>query len=997
MDFKKLNNIGGWLVFLIALTTYSLTVEETASFWDCGEFIACAFKLEVPHPAGAPFFLLIGRIASMFAGGDVTKVALMVNMVSVLASAFTILFLFWTITLVARKIVGKAAEDFNSADTIGILGAAAVGSLVYTFSDSFWFSAVEAEVYGMSSFFTAIVVWAAFRFELIEDTALQNRWLVFIAYLVGLSIGVHLLNLVTIPALSLLYYFKKNKKATFGGGFIAFMVGMVILGVIMVGLITGLPTISFTFEKLFVNTLGLPFGSGMVFFILVLFGALVYGIYYTQTKNKEVLNTILLSFAFVLIGYSTYTIAFIRSNYNPPINENNPSNVLNFTYYLKREQYGSRPLLYGPIFDTQIVDIKKGEANYKVGKDKYEIYDYSSEYVHDPAGQMLLPRIWSQDPSHVALYRSKLNLAENQKVSLFGDNLSFMMSHQFGHMFWRYFIWNFWGRSSDIEGARATNIFESKKDLPKLYAANKGRTNYFGLPIILGIMGALYMFFKREKDAIVMFLLFFLTGLALVVYLNSPPVEPRERDYIYVGAFYFFAIWVGIGVLALADWAFKFLKSNSQKAIASSVLGLAVPIIMAKQAWPGHDRSNRVHQVDFAKNLLNSCDKNAILFTGGDNDTFPLWYAQEVEGFRTDVRVCNLSLLGTEWYIDQMKRKTYQSDALPISLNIDNYNKGINDQIPFIKSTVPSVQAGISLKEYISLIKNNDPAIQTTFNQGDKLNILPSANLYYDFNAEQVAQMSFIPQKYKALVNGRMEWSIGEKDILKNDLLVLDMIAQNEWKRPIYFAGTLSPASFLNLKEYCQLEGYAYRLMPFKVEGAQDGFVNTDIMKDRLLNKMSFKNLDNPNVYYDSEFFLRVPIITARYAFLRLVDQLVREDKKEEAEQMLDKAIKVMPDNTIPYDQLSANFPAFYYGIGKNEKAKAISEVIVNRSDEELTYFIEKNKSKDDKQWGSSNIESIIQSDMRNIQMLFSAAEQYDKPLAEKYKKIYEKHAAKLQ
>jgi Protein of unknown function (DUF2723) len=994
MNFKKLNNIGGWVTFFIALITYTLTVEPTASFWDCGEFIACAFKLQVPHPAGAPFFLLIGRIASLFAGSDVSKVALMINMVSVLASAFTILFMFWTITLLGRKIVGKDAQTIGKADTISVLGAALVGSLVYAFSDSFWFSAVEAEVYGMSSFFTAIVVWAAFRLEIIEDASKQNKWLLFIAYLVGLSIGVHLLNLVTIPALALLYYFKKTKNATFKGGFMAFMAGMVVLGAIMVGLITGLPTLGFTFDRIFVNTFGLPFASGMIFFILLIIGSLIYGIYYTQKQKKTVLNTILLAFAFILIGYSTYTVALIRSNYNPPINENNPSNVMNFTYYLKREQYGSRPLLYGPIYTAQLAAINKGEPSYKVGDKKYEIYDYNPEYVWDNAGKMLLPRVWSQDPGHIALYKSKLGLGDG-RPGLF-DNLSFMFSHQFGHMYWRYFTWNFWGRAADIEGAKATNIFESKKDLPPSFANNKGRTNYFGLPIILGIIGLLYLYMKREKDAIVMFLLFFLTGLALVIYLNSPPVEPRERDYIYVGSFYFFAIWVGLGVMGISEYFLKFIKNKSTNAIASTVLGLVVPFIMVKQAWAGHDRSGRYHQVDFAKNLLNSCEKNAILFTGGDNDTFPLWYAQEVEGFRTDVRVCNLSLLGTEWYIDQMKRKTYDSEALPISLNLDNYNKGINDQIPYVKNPNAQVQAGINLKEYLNLVKNNDPAIQMQISSGEMINILPSPNFYLDFDAAQIAKMAFVPEPNKSLVAGRMDWNFGERDILKNDLVVLDIIAQNNWKRPIYFAGTLSPSSYLNLKEYCQLEGYAYRLMPFKVEGAKDGFVNSEIMTKRLTQQMFWRNLDNSNVYYDSETYLRVPIITARFSFIRLVDQLVREGKKAEAEKILDLSLKIMPDKTIPYDQLTANFPIFYYEIGKPEKAKAVSEIIVNRANEDLNYFIEKNKTRGDRQWGDNNIEALIQGNMRNIQMLYSAAEQYDKPLAEKYKKIYETQLAKL-
>ncbi len=991
MNFQKLNNLGGWLVCLISLVCYTLTVEPTASFWDCGEFIACAFKLQVPHPAGAPFFLLIGRMASLFAGGDVTKVALMVNMVSVLASAFTILFMFWTISLLGRKIIGKKAGELSSSETILILGASMVGSLIYAFSDSFWFSAVEAEVYGMSSFFTAIVVWAAFRWEIIEDEAAANKWLLFIAYLVGLSIGVHLLNLVTIPALGLLYYYKKTKKVTVAGGIGAFLVGMFILAVVNVGVITGIPSLSFFFEKLFVNSFGLPFSSGMIFFVIVLIGALVYGIIYTSKKGKTMANTVLLASAFVLIGYSTYTIALIRSNYNPPINENNPSNVLNFVYYLKREQYGSRPLLYGPIYTANLVGIKRGEPNYKMGKDKYEIYDYSPEYEWDSKGKMLLPRVWSQDESHIAIYENMLNLAKGQRPGL-ADNLSFMFNHQFGHMYWRYFLWNFWGRASDIEGTKATNIFEGKSSLPPSLKENRGRTNFFALPLILGVLGMLYLYFRRERDFLVTLLLFFFTGIALVVYLNSPPVEPRERDYIYVGSFYFFAIWAGLGVMAIAEYALKFLKDKKTNAIAAGALGLIVPVIMVGQTWKGHDRSGRYHQIDFARNLLNSCDKNAILFTGGDNDTFPLWYVQEVEGFRTDVRVCNLSLLGTDWYIDQMKRKTYESEALPISLNTENYYKGINDQIPFVKNPNPLVQAGISLPQFLNLVKTNDPAIQVPISTGETINTLPSANLYFDFDASKVAAMGFVPEQFRPAVTGRVEWNYGETQILKNDLIVLDIIAHNDWKRPVYFAGTLPPSSYLNLKEYMQVEGYAYRLMPYKVEGARDGFVNSDVMYNNMMTKMSWKNLDNPKVYYDSETFLKVPIITARFAFIRLADQLIREGKKEEAKKALDHSLKVMPDASIPYDQLSANYPVFYYEVGDKKKAREIADVMIKRADADLSYFEKKSEASNDRQWGNSNIRSMIQYNYRIIQQIYSTAEQFDKEAAAEYRKILEKY-----
>ncbi len=997
MNFNMLNKALGWGVFLVALITYTLTVEPTASFWDCGEFIACAFKLQVPHPAGAPFFLLIGRMASLFAGGDVTKVALMVNMVSVIASAFTILFMFWTISLLGRKLFNKKGEELNSSEVIQVMGASLVGSLIYTFSDSFWFSAVEAEVYGMSSFFTAIVVWAAFRWELIEDEAASNRWLIFIAYLVGLSIGVHLLNLVAVPALALVYYYKKSKKITWKGGILAFLGGMVALGVVNTGVITGIPSLGFTFEKLFVNVIGMPFGSGLIFFVLVLVGALVFGIRWAAKNNRVMLNTSFLAFAFILIGYSTYTIALIRSTYNPPINENNPSNVLNYVYYLKREQYGSRPLMYGPIYTAKLTDIQKGEPLYKMGENSYEVYDYSPTYEWDNKGKMLLPRVWSSDPNHVRLYQNALNIPAGQRPTLI-DNLNFMVNYQMGTMYWRYFLWNFWGRASDMEKSGATDIFELKADLPSSLANNKGRTNYLALPIILGILGLLVQYFRRERDFIVQLLLFLFTGLALVVYLNSPPVEPRERDYIYVGSFYFFAIWAGLGVIGLVDFVLKFLKSAPvMKASVATVLCLGVPVLMATQAWDGHDRSNRYHQVDFAKNLLNSVAPNGILFTGGDNDTFPLWYAQEVEGFRTDVRVCNLSLLGTEWYIEQMKRKTYESDPLPISFAMDQYNKGINDQIPFYEKNIESIKSGIDLKEFLALVKSNSPAIQIPISTGETINTLPSSNLYLTYNPEKVKSLGFIPQDMEGMLSGVMSWNIGERDLLKNDLMVLEIIAQNNWERPIYFSSTLSQSSYLNLKGHMQLEGYAYRLMPFAVtQQDADGFVNADLMYDNMMTKTFWRELNNPDVFYDSETYLKVPVVTARYSFLRLAEQLANESDSTRAVAALDKAMEVLPDEAIPYDQLSSNFVLFYYNLGENAKAQQIADVMIKRADEMLTYFIPK-LSTGSRQWGDANVQEMVQSNLNSLRILGNVHNQYVKGQENKAQTLYEAYAARLQ
>lgn len=981
--FNRINNLTGWIVFAIAFLTYALTVERTASFWDCGEFIACAFKLQVPHPPGAPFFLLIGRIFSLFALGDLLQVAYWVNMVSVLSSAFTILFLFWTITLLVRKVIAKTDEELTTADTILIMGAAAVGSLAYTWSDSFWFSAVEAEVYGLSSFFTAIVIWAVFKWERIQDPATENRWLILIAYLVGLSIGVHLLNLVTIPALALVYYFKKYPKTSVFGGLMAFAGGLVVLGIINSGIIPGLPSIAGKFEIFFVNTLGMPYKSGVIFFIILFIGALIWGIRYSQKKGNVLLNTSLLSLAFVLIGYASYLMVLVRAEYNPPINENNPNDVLSFVSYLKREQYGSRPLLYGPSFVSRPVSQKRGAPMYRKQDGKYVIYDYRPEYEYEPGANMLLPRMYSTQPGHAQLYMQMTGVAEGQKPTM-GQNLSFMFSYQIGHMYWRYFLWNFVGRESDEEGAGNMVPWDVSKNYPEPIAKNKAHDNYFMLPFLLGLFGIVICYFRQKRDLLVLGLLFILTGVALVIYLNSPPTEPRERDYIYVGSFYIFCIWIGYGVIALADAIGKFVKSGTARAGAATAAGLIVPVIMGAKGWDNHNRDNRYHSVDFAKNLLNSCAPNAILFTGGDNDTFPLWYVQEVEGFRTDVRVCNLSLLGTDWYIDQMKRRTYKSEALPISLEKNNYAFGKNDIVPFYE--IPSVKSGINLKEYMGLVKQENKAIQVPLTSGDMTSILPSSVLFLPVDAEAVKKMGIIKSDLVPFVSDSISWTIGKGDLYKSDLIMLDIIASNDWKRPIYFSSTLGGSSYLNLKEYMQLEGYAYRLLPVKVPGASDGYVNADVMYNNMMTKMFWRELDNPNTYYDNTY-LGSPVATARIAFLRLTGQLIADGRKEEAKKAIERSLATMPDKSIPYDQFSANFIGPLFDLGETKKALEIAETMATRSDEVLTWA----KDNSTTRRRDTNVYLYI---MQVIVQECRDAKQ--EAAAKKYEAIFQKHLAAL-
>ena len=933
IPYNRLNTILGWLAFATALVTYTLTVERTASFWDCGEFIAASFKLQVPHPPGAPFFLLLGRIFSMLSLGDLTRVAYWINMTSVLASAFTILFLFWTITLLAQKLIGKPVSEYTSADSMLVIGTGAVGALVYTFSDTFWFSAVEAEVYGMSSFFTAIVVWAAFKWERIEDEAAANRWLIFMAYLTGLSIGVHLLNLVVVPVLALIYYAKKYPVPTFRGGVMALGIGLVVLGCINAA-IPGLPALAFVVERLFVNTIGLPFNSGVIVFSLALMGAIGYGIIWSIRRQRVVLNTALLALAFLLIGYTSYLQVLVRANFNPPLNENDPSEVLSFRAYQNREQYGSRSVLYGPVFTARPIDQKRGAPMWKREKGKYVIFDYQPEYIYAPGDEMLFPRLYSSQQNHPELYRQMLGLAEGQKPTM-GDNLKFLFTYQLSHMWWRYLMWNFAGRESDEDDAGYLLPWSSDQLAPDLLKANKAHDNFYMLPFVLGLLGSLYQYKRRRQDWLIVSLLFLITGIGLQVFLNSPPAEPRERDYIYVGSFYFFAIWLGLGVAAIADGLRTVLKSARLRNELVLGMCLLAPVMMCVKSWDNHNRDHRFHSVDFAKNMLNSCAPNAILFTEADNDTFPLWYVQEVENFRRDVRVCNLSLLGTEWYIQQMKRKIYESDAVPMSLEFDQFNKGKNDIIPFYE--IPGVKSGIDLKQYVNLVKTNSPAIQLPLTSGDMTNVLPSSILYLPIDKKAVNRARFVSPELKPLLKDTLQWTLGKKDLYKPDLIMLDVIATNNWQRPIYFSSTLTTAHYLGLKNYMQLEGYTYRLMPVAVPGATDGYVNAKIMYENMMHKTSWRELDNPDVYYD-QTYKGPPVVSARLAFFRLTDQLLREGQTDKARDVLNFSLKVMPDKSLPYDQISSNYVRFLFALNEPAKALAIADTMATRADQNLTY-----------------------------------------------------------
>ncbi|MCK6616499.1 MAG: DUF2723 domain-containing protein [Cyclobacteriaceae bacterium] len=979
MNFQKINNLTGWTVFLIALTAYWLTMEETASYWDCGEFIAVSYKLEVPHPPGAPLFLLIGRMFSFLALGDVTRVAYWINFSSVLAGAFASLFTFWSITIFGRKLLNISKPEELTADkTILLMGAGLVGALAMTFADSIWFSAVEAEVYSMSMFFTAFVVWAMLKWDAIEDEAKANRWIILISYAMGLSIGVHLLNLVTLPALALIFYFKKYTPSRWG-----IMTTLLVSGLLIIFIndiiIPGLPSLAGGFEVFFVNTLGLPFGSGVIVFSLIIIGSLVYGIVYSQQKVKPVLNTFLLSTTFILIGYVSYAVIVIRSNYNTPIDENDPSDVMSFVSYLKREQYGSRPLLYGQYYTAQIIDIKEGAPVYKKGKDKYEIIDRKREYVYDPAHMTILPRMYSTTDNHASIYRSKLGLKEGQKPT-FSDNLRFMFSHQISWMYIRYFMWNFAGRDGDEIGADWLGPNSWFEEVPYMVSYNKARNNFFMIPFILGFFGLYYQVVKDPKNAGVIGLLFILTGVALVVYLNSPPSEPRERDYIYSGSYYAFAFWIGLAVIGLASGLGKFIKNAKASAILATLIAFSAPALMATQGWDDHNRSNRYFSVDSANNYLESCAPNGILFTGGDNDTFPLWYAQEVEGIRTDMRVVVLSYYNTDWYIEQSMRKHYESDAFPYTLTADHYRQGgPNEGLMYQETGIKS----IDLAQYIDLIKKNSKTLLHPYYPNT--NMIPSKELVLKVDTAHVKKLGIIPKGMEHMLVTELRLRVRRNSLLKQDLALLDLMLTNNWERPLYVNNTSLEQFNVDLRPFVVSEGNAFRILPIQNPDPRTRLVNTEVAYDNIMNKFRFRGLDDPNVFYSVDY--RNFVQNHRSTFNDVAEALLNEKDTVRAREVLLRNLEVMPDKGVPYDFTNALMLEMLFEVGEKEKAIEISEVIGSRVDEMAAYMIRKGLFDRDLY---NNI--AVLGEIQRVLYKYGETE-----LAEKYEQAYEKYASQVQ
>ncbi|MES2418234.1 MAG: DUF2723 domain-containing protein [Bacteroidota bacterium] len=897
--FEQINTRFGFGIFAFATAVYWLCMEPTVSFWDCGEFIAAAFKLEVGHQPGAPLFLMIGKLFSLLAGGNTAKVAYWVNFVSVISSAATIMFLFWSINAIALKIIKKSAAALSPAQVWSIMAAGTIGALAYTFSDTFWFSAVEAEVYAISTLCTAIVFWAILKWE----SEMNDKWLLFIAFTIGLSIGMHLLSLLAIPAVTLIYYFNKTAKATLWGTLKAFLIGCFLLGLIQFGVIQYFVLFAAKADLLFVNTFGLGFGSGALAFIALVIVGLAYAIRYSIKKRRYNLNLGLLSLVFVLFGFSSYFMIAIRANAKTNINLSNPDTPISLFGYLSRTQYEEKPLLYGQFFDSKVQDIKETSLSYRKGEKKYEVTGKTYKREYDK--NTFFPRTYSDKPAHVAFYKSWMDLADNQTPT-FWQNLSFFNSYQLGFMYWRYFSWNFIGRQNDEQGQGSITQgnwlsgikpidalhLGNQSKLPPSIAANQANNLFYGLPLLLGILGLVYLWQKNKKDALVIGTLFFCTGIAIILYINQDPLQVRERDYAYVGSFYAFAMVIGIGFLAVKDLVAKWMAQKLSFAIAAS-LCLIIPVIMATQGWDDHNRSGKTTALDMAKNYLNSCEPNAILFTNADNDTYPLWYAQEVEGIRTDVRVVNLQFLSSEPYIDQLKKQQLKSAALPISLSTKQYKEGTHDYLPYYDY---GIKDSVELSDLLAILVSENQDDKIKMNDGSYENFMPTQKLKLSVDPNQIIATNTLPATDRAKIAPQLEWNFNKQYVLKSDLAMFDILVHNNWKRPVYFAASVSEDTYLGLDKYLYLEGFAYRLLPLKpnqdANFSKEEQTHSALAYRHYVHQFELDGFKNAK-YLDPES-RRVMQGTLTFANT-LAANLIKENKAEMAQEVMKKTLAKIP------------------------------------------------------------------------------------------------------
>ena len=995
--FKLWNRIVGWAVFAIAATTYLLTIEPSSSLWDCGEFVATSYKLEVGHPPGAPLFMLLARIATMLAPSP-HYVPHMVNGMNALASALCILFLFWTITHIARRLITRGNKPLTTGNAIAVLGAGAIGALAYTFTDTFWFSAVEGEVYALSSMFTALVVWLMLRWEEEADEPHSARWIILIAYLMGLSIGVHILNLLTIPALVFIYYFRKYQKVTFKGLLLVTLLACAILLVLNGIIIPYTVHLGALVDVFFVNSLSLPVNTGIIFFAFALFTLLGLGIFLTHRKGKRILNLVMVCVTMVMLGFSSYASVTIRASVNPPMNSNNPDTPTALLSMLNRDQYGNRPLIYGPSYAAPVVDYTEKEFyHYNPKEGKYEKRKRVDDYVFPSEFMHLFPRMWNymkseEEYKQWAAYRSKTDFIRDEEGQIlygengkplrgevvdygkktpyfdgesthyiteptFAENLNYFFSYQLRYMYWRYFLWNFVGRQDDIQPDNSTitngnwisgikfidqAYLGPQENLPGEMENNKARNAYFFLPFLLGLLGLIYQFARDTRNFTVVMWLFFMMGIALVLYFNSSPGEVRERDYVYAGSFYAFSMWIGLGVLAIYDILTKILRNNHKvAAIVAIVIALSVPGILCAENWDDHDRSHRTMARDIGYNYLSSIVEkegvSPIIVNYGDNDTFPLWFNQEVDGVRTDVRIMNSSYLDGEWYVDEMKCKANDADGIPFSLPSHKYTF-VNDWIPVYNTLDFAVDA----KQVMEFVRSDKKETKIDLGYGGPSDYIPTKRIALPVDKEAAIASGIVAEKDRDLIVDNVYINISANSLSRSELMLLDMLTHFDWKRPIYFTQVYVLQKF-GLLDYLQFDGYAYRFVPIVTpykDSWNIGRIDADYAYDKLMNTMRYGNLADKRVYVDYFTQYNLSVSRAREAFARVANEYIKQDNTERAEELLDRGLEVLPIDQIRFTEANTYpFIEGYYNIGRFDKGDKLMMAYCNNLIEYFDYY----------------------------------------------------------
>jgi hypothetical protein len=960
-SYRRWNNITGWFTFLLSAIVYSLTVEPTVSFWDCGEFILSAFRLQVGHPPGAPLFLMIGRIATLFAGGDASKAALMVNLLSALCSAFAIMFLFWTITHLVRRVFTKNTPlEFKHIPAI--IGSGLIGSLAYTFSDTFWFSAVEGELYALSSLILGLVFWAMLKWEEEADKPTSGRWIILIAYIMGLGLGIHRLNLLVIPVLFFVFYFRKN-EVTLKGFIKTLILALLVLWLMVFILMPGVPKVAEWFELLFVNVLGLHYNTGLLIFVATLIAALVFGIRYSLKSKRVILNYIITGLTMIMIGYSSYAMIMIRSSARPPMNQNNPSDIFSLSYYINMQQYGSSPKFYGPYYSAPPTEVKKIIAGYNKVDGKYKPY-YRPEYEYNKNFMTVFPRMYSPEPDHESSYKYwgkvkgrkfSVSLGSEKKSIVcptFGENLRFFFRYQTGFMYLRYLMWNFAGRQNDIQG-NGNNIHgnwisgikfidEARlgdlDNLPEDLKSNPGNNKYFLLPLLIGIAGILWQY-KRDKNGLMLVLTFFImTGIAIIFFLNQYPNQPRERDYAYAGSFYAFAIWIGLGFMYIYELFQRFTDHRTSSIITLVILLVACPVLMAKENWDDHDRSGRYTARDIGANYLESCAPNSVLFTYGDNDSFPVWYVQDVEEIRSDIRVANLSYIQAGWYIDMLRQKAFKSDPLPFTLDPEKYLEGLRTQLPVNNR----IDRPVNIKEVVRFAGLDDKKYLIDLSgRGDYVNYLPTNKFQIDVDTSLVLSNGTVKEYFKDKLVAPMIWEYSGDDAFKGDLAIMDLLATNKWERPVYMSTTVPSSQYKGLENHFIQEGMAYRIAPLKTsESAQGefGIIDHYVMFDNMMNKFKWGNAADPSVYLDENN--RRMFCNFRRLFGDLSKSLLQAGDTTKAVEAVHKGLEIVPDDKVPEDFFSIGLAEVLIKTGRIEEGEKLIGAIIDYSKEYLDYAI---------------------------------------------------------